>query len=500
MQDQIGFEVPTALLGATGQSWIDGRKAEGSARSMSHKNPTDDSSLGDTGIADSQAVDAAVAAARRCFASIWSKYPLAERKRLLLAFADEVGKHAAELTLLETLEVGRPDSDAGALNQGAANLVRNYANMIDRVHGDLFSAEEHRLGVVWRRPRGVVAAIVPWNVPVMNVLLRVAPALAAGNTIVVKPSENSPRSAVLLAKLASNAGIPDGAFNVVLGPGAETGQALASHPDVNLVTFTGSTKTGLEISRAAARTTLKPVLMECGGKSAQVLLEDAFDDPAIWRSIFFSGFWNSGQWCVAKTRLIVPRALERAALEGLQSVAQEWPVGDPRQTATRLGPLANASQLARVQAYAVSASRLGELVDLGCPRSTIDARGCFTFPSVATRLPRGSIVSREEIFGPLITLEGFDDIADAIELANDTQFGLSASIWTNKSDLGYKLARSIEAGGVSVYSSVEAAKQSAPELGTSRYFEPRKQSGYGVEGGLPGFLAYTSAQSVSFFN
>lgn len=488
------------LLRSLHRSWVDGREIESFAGQMGHRNPADDTSLGDTELGDADTVDAAVASARACFTKVWGRFNGQDRRRLLLAFADKIAAHAQELTLLETLEVGRPQADAAVINASAADLVRNYANMIEKIHGDLFRAEDSRLGVVWRRPRGVVGAIVPWNVPVMNVLIRVAPALAAGNTIVVKPSENAPRSALLLARLASEAGIPDGAFNVVLGTGPVAGHALAVHPDVNMITFTGSTRTGQTIAQAAAQSTLKPVLLECGGKSPQVMLSDMFNDPVVWRFIFFSAFWNTGQWCVAKTRLILPRGREQQAVDGLRAAAAAWTVGNPASAETRLGPVASRAQLDRVKGYYDLASRLGEVVDLGCPHKACDPKGYFVSPSVVTGLASGTAISREEVFGPLLTIEAFDDIDHAIALANDTEFGLSASIWTARSDLSYKLARSIEAGGVSVYSSVAAAAQAGPELGTSRYFEPRKQSGYGVEGGAPGFLAYTSAQSVAFFN
>lgn len=488
------------LLSSLRRSWIGGRESEHSAGHMCHRNPADDSKLGDTEVGSPATVDAAVASARACFNKAWGRFNGQERKRLLMAFADKVAAHAEQLTLLETLEVGRPRADAAALNATAADLVRKYANLIETTHGDLFRADDSRLGVVWRRARGVVGAIAPWNVPVMNVLLRVAPALAAGNTIVVKPSENSPRSALLLARLATEAGIPDGAFNVVVGAGAEVGHAVATHADVNLVVFTGSTRTGQAIAQAAAQGSLKPVLLECGGKSPQVMLDDMFEDPELWRFIFFSAFWNTGQWCVAKTRLILPRGREQQAVDGLRAAAAAWTVGDPAAQETRLGPVASRAQLERVQGYYDKARGLGDLIDLGCPRHACDPQGYYMSPSVVMGLQPGSAISREEVFGPLLTIEAFDDIDHAIGLANDTQFGLSASIWTARSDLGYKLARGIEAGGVSVYASGAAAAQGGPELGTSRYFEPRKQSGYGVEGGLPGYLAYTSAQSVAFFN
>jgi len=500
MNSIISQKEKALLLNSLSFSWINGRQHKLGTELMEHRNPADDSNLGDTELGNASVINAAVSSARTSFEKGWGKCTPQERRRKLLTFADKIAENVEKLTLLETLEVGRPCTDAAAINATAPDLVRNYANMIEKIHGDLFRADESRLGVVWRRPRGVVGAIIPWNVPVMNMLLRVAPALAAGNTIIVKPSENSPRSAILLAQLASEAGIPDGTINVVLGTGACAGQALASHPDVNLVTFTGSTRTGQAVALAAAQSSLKPVLLECGGKSPQIMLADMFEDPEVWPYIFFSAFWNTGQWCVAKTRLILPRGRENQAIAGLQNAAANWTVGDPAKVDTRLGPVASRAQLARVNGYFNQARALGEVVDLGCPNVDCDSRGYFVSPSIVTGLKNGNAISREEVFGPLLTIESFDNIDHAIALANDVQFGLSASIWTTRSDLGYKLARGIEAGGVSVYSSVAAAAQGGPELGTSRYFEPRKQSGYGVEGGIPGYLAYTSGQSVAFFN
>lgn len=489
-----------SLIGTMRASWIDGRFVEGDGDMMSHRNPANDADLGDTEMADARIVDLAVQSARACFEQSWGRLAPYDRKTVLLAYADLIDAHADELTLLEMLEVGRPSADAAALNASAGGVIRTYAAKIDTIHGDMFRSEERRMGVILRRPRGVVGAIVPWNVPVMNVLLRTAPALAAGNTVVVKPSELSPRSALLLARLAAEAGLPDGAFNVVLGSGSVAGAHLAAHPDLNLVAFTGSSATGHAIAQAAASTTFKPVLLECGGKSPQIVLEDAMEDERIWSNLFFSAFWNTGQWCVAKTRLLIPRAREQQALDGLRAAALAWQVGDPADPATRLGPIASRAQLARVQGYYDKAGRLGTVVDLGCPRGQADRAGYYVSPSVVTGLDRGSILQKEEVFGPLMTIEVFDDLDDAIALANDTDFGLSASIWTARSDHGYKIARNIRAGGIAIYSSVDAAKASGPELGTARYFEPQKESGLGIDGGEHGYLAYTTAQSLYFHN
>lgn len=489
-----------ALIGSMNASWIDGRFAAGGKGRMAHRNPANDADLGDTEMADARLVDLAVASARRCQTEAWGRLAPHQRKTALLAYADLIDAHADELTLLEMLEIGRPVADAAALNETAGGIIRTYAAKIDTIHGDMFRSEERRMGVVLRRPRGVVGAIVPWNVPGMNVLLRIAPALAAGNTIVVKPSELCPRSALLLARLASEAGLPDGAFNVVLGSGTDAGAHLAAHPGLDLVAFTGSSATGHAIARAAASTSFKPALLECGGKSPQIVLDDAFGDARIWSNLFFSAFWNTGQWCVAKTRLLIPRAHERLAIDGLTAAAAAWQVGDPADPRTRLGPLASRAQYARVESYRQQASQLGDLIDLGCPQGAVDEAGCYVSPSIVTGLPKGSVLQREEVFGPLMTIELFDDLDEAVALANDTDFGLSASIWTARSDQAYKLARAIKAGGISIFSSVEAAQTSGPELGSARYFEPQKESGLGIDGGDQGYLAYTTAQSLYFHN
>lgn len=489
-----------ALMAGMRASWIDGRTVDSRGEVMSHRNPANDADLGNTEMADARTVDLAVSSARRCFEGSWGLLSPYDRKKLLLAYADFIDEHADELTLLEMLEVGRPSADAAALNASAGDILRTYAAKIDSVNGDMFRSEDRRMGVVLRRARGVVGAIVPWNVPVMNVLLRVAPALAAGNTIVVKASELCPRTTLLLARLASEAGLPDGAFNVVIGAGPVAGTRLAEHPDLNLVVFTGSSATGHAVARAAASTTFKPVLLECGGKSPQVVLDDAFDDERIWPLLFFSAFWNTGQWCVAKTRLLIPREREQQAIDGLMTAAREWQIGDPADSDTRLGPVASRAQLARVQGYYAKAGAMGEVTDLGCPRGSTQSDGYYVSPSIVTGLPRGSVLQKEEVFGPLMTVELFDDLDDAIALANDTDFGLSASVWTARSDRGYKLARNIRAGGVSIFSSVDAARSTGPELGTARYFEPQKESGLGVDGGEHGYLAYTTPQSLYFHN
>jgi len=492
-------QLDLSFLATLRQSWVDGKPWTQAAGQLMQVNPADGSELGNTESADEAGVANAVVAARRAFATSWGLLTARERVRILSAFAAAVEANTDRLALLEALEVGRPISDARMLLAHAPEMIRRYASMADRIQGDVITHEERQLGLSWRRPRGVVAAILPWNFPIMNIMVRLAPALAAGNTVVLKPSENCPRSAVLLARIASEAGLPDGTFNVVLGPGTSTGRALAAHPDVDLVTFTGSTKTGLEVSRAAVSATLKPVLLECGGKSPQIVLEDAFEDPHIWGPVFFASFWNSGQWCAAKTRLLVPRPLMQDTVAGLQQAARAWRVGDPLQPDTLLGPLVNTAQLKRVRDFLSSAAAAGEVLELECPHASLHPRGNFMIPSVALQQPRGSRLTREEVFGPLITLEPFDSLDDAIALANDTSFGLMASVWTRRADLAHRLAREVVAGAITICSSAEAAARSAPDY-IGGYLEPQKQSGHGVDGGAPGLLAYTTAQSISWLH
>ena len=482
-----------ALHAELRHSWIDGGPRASSGAPIFLIEPGTSEPTGEVNTAGPDIVDAAVSSARRAFAQ-WGRSSPAERQRLLNKFADKIEAETQILAALEALEVGRPVGDAAAVIHEGAAFLRQTASLIDHIGGDVVSAGEQRTSLVWRRPRGVVAAITPWNVPSMNVLARVAPALAAGNAVVVKPSENSPRSAVFLARLASQAGLPDGVFNVVLGDGPTTGRRLAAHDGVNMVAFTGSTATGLEITRLSATNSLKPVLLECGGKSPLILMDDVPATDSLWQSVFFSAFWNSGQWCIAKTRIILPRARLEEAVDGLDRAAGEWPCGDPFHSQTRLGPLANKRQFDNVRRYLDQARNGAGVTELRVPNSGRDPRGYYVQPSIVTDVPRSSAVWQEEIFGPLAVLQPFDTAEQAIELANDTRYGLAATLVTNRTELAFKIARSVEAGIVDICTTPASTSGWSP----LQYFEPVKQSGLGIDSGLHGLRAYTSAQTVSF--
>ncbi|MDB5465733.1 MAG: aldehyde dehydrogenase [Phenylobacterium sp.] len=474
-----------ALLDAFRHSWIDGAAAPMSGEGIASVNTV-------TGLAQAfaddggdKAANAAVASARAAFEGSWGRTSGAERARLLGAWADRIAAEVDRLAWLETLEMGRPISDARALISQGPGLIAYYASLIAQL--------DDRSGGVARRARGVVGAITPWNFPVANVLVRAAPILAAGNCVVLKPSELSPRSAVLLAQLASEAGLPPGVFNVAVG-GPATGAALAAHPDVDMVTFTGSTRTGRAIARTASDPRLKPLLMECGGKSPQIVAPDMIDEGQIWPTIFWSAFWNTGQWCAARTSLLVPKGKLAQAVDGLSAAAAAWRIGDPSDPATTLGPLASPSQYKTVCDYRDAARQAGEVVALPCAAGELDARGFYVRPELILNPPPGSAIRREETFGPLLVVQEYADADDAVRLAEDSDYGLASTDWTARPDLAEWFAARLTVGSVNVMTTPQA--QAGLNLGG--YSEPRKQSGYGIDGGFPGMAAYTAPQAITY--
>ncbi|WP_372784676.1 aldehyde dehydrogenase [Phenylobacterium sp.] len=475
-----------ALLDGFRHSWIDGAPWVARGEGIPSINPATglDQGLIDDG--GGQAADIAVMAARDAFNGGWGRLRSAERSGHLLAWAERIAANIDQLAWLETLEVGRPITDARALVSQGPGLVRYCASLI----GDLAV----RADGVARRPRGVVGAITPWNFPVANVLVRAAPILAAGNCLVLKPSELSPRSAVLLGQLASEAGLPAGVFNVVLGRGDTTGAALAAHSDVDMITFTGSTQTGRAIAQTAASLRLKPVALECGGKSAQIVAQDMIDEDEIWPAIFWSAFWNTGQWCASRSRLLVPSGKLHRAVAGLAAAAEAWRVGDPSDPTTALGPLASSRQHRTVAGYRETARAASAHLVLPCPLGMLDPRGFFVCPELILNPGADAPVWREETFGPLLAVQEYADIDEAVGLAEASDYGLASTLWTADRNLAEAVAERLTVGSVDVMTTPQAK----PGLGSGGYFEPRKQSGYGVDGGFQGMAAYTAPQAITY--
>ena len=438
-------------------------------------------------------VDRAVAAARQAL-PLWSTMPPLSRKAVLYAFAEKIAENAGTLNLLDALEMGKPVSSPHFDAALASAELRFAAECIDKLFGDVVSSDLKSHVLKIRRPRGVVGAIIPWNFPTFNAILKIAPALAAGNTVVLKPSEYASLSALKLAEIALEAGLPEGVLNIVPGEGAVAGKVLACHPGVDLVTFTGSTAVGQAIVGSSSRSGLKPVVLECGGKSPNIVFADFGDLNAVSKAIALSAFSNSGQVCSAGTRLLVQRDIHDELLERIVAHAKKMLPGDPLDPETRFGPLVSRKQMERVLRYVQLGTEQGACLCTGGAQPEVQADGNFISPAVFSNVSPTMKIAQEEVFGPVLSVIPFKDEEDAVRIANGTIYGLTAMAWTSSLAIGHRLAEKIEAGGIFVNAAVPAGD--GPGLSFS--VEPWKMSGFGVEFGTSGVETYTRLKTVMF--
>ncbi len=435
-------------------------------------------------------VDRAVAAARSAFDDRrWSDRSPADRKRVLLRFAERIREARDELALLESLDVGKPIRDTLSVDvPSAAKTIQWYAETIDKVYGDVGPTGPDALSLVTREPIGVVAAIVPWNYPLIITAWKIGAALATGNSVVLKPASQSPLSALRLAELASEAGLPDGVFNVVPGPGPVVGPALARHPGVDKLTFTGSTEVGKSLLRAVGESDVKAITLELGGKSPQVVLADVGDLEAAASSIGWGIFYNSGQTCNAGSRLVVHRSVRAELVARIADLGRQLTPGEPLDPATRLGAIVDERQLEKVLGYVSLGRSEGAAVVAGGERVREETGGFYIPPTILDGVANSWRVAREEIFGPVLTVTEFDDEADALRIANDTPFGLAAGVWTRDIKKAHRLARAIRAGTVWV-NTFDTADITVP-------FGGFKQSGFGRDKGIAALDGYTQLKTT----
>ena len=450
-------------------------------------NPHDCSVI--TEIAEGRAVDVdrAVDAAAGAFPA-WRRMAAAERGRLLLKLADAIEANAEELAQLESLDTGHPISDARKLDvPRTAACFRYFGGMADKLQGDVIPVEPGFLNYVQREPLGVVGQIVPWNFPLMFCSWKMGPALAAGNTVVLKPSELTPLSSLRLAALMNEVGFPAGVVNMVPGFGAGAGERLATHPDVAKIAFTGSTATGRRIVEYSA-SNLKRVQLELGGKGANIVFDDAIIPAAVGGSAF-AIFHNQGQACIAGSRLLLHENIADQFLERFVTLARSIKVGNPLDPATEMGPLTSPLHRDRVLSYVkVAVDEGGEIITGGkAPDDPALANGCYIEPTIVRAGP-GDRVCREEVFGPFVTVSTFADDDEALAIANSTDYGLGGGLWTQNLSRAHRLAGAMRSGMVWV-NSYKRVSPASPFGGTGL-------SGYGREMGFEAMREYTEAKSI----
>jgi acyl-CoA reductase-like NAD-dependent aldehyde dehydrogenase len=443
-------------------------------------------------VAEADAVDVALAvdAARRSFDDRrWADQKPMDRKRVLLRLADLMRENLDELALLESLDVGKPIRDAIQVDATASAVTMQwYAETIDKVYGEVGPTGPDALSFVTREPIGVVAAIVPWNYPLIITAWKLGPALAAGNSVVLKPASQSPLTALRLAELAAEAGLPDGVLNVVTGPGSVVGPALVRDPRVDKVAFTGSTEVGKSLLRAIGETDVKAITLELGGKSPQVVLADVGDLEAAATTIGWGIFYNSGQTCNAGSRLIVHRSIREELVERIAAMGAKLAPGEPLDPKTKLGAIVDDRQLEKVLRYVRLGEAEGARVVTGGARVREETGGFYVPPTILDGVSNAWRVAREEIFGPVLTVTEFTDEAEALAIANDTPFGLAAGIWTRDVKKAHRLARAVRAGVVWI-NTFDTADITVP-------FGGFKQSGFGRDKGMAALEGYTQLKTT----
>jgi len=458
-----------------------------SGRTFTTRNPATEEPICAVAEAGPEDVDRAVAAARAAFEGPWAKLKPAERQRLLWALADLIEKNADEIARLETLDNGKPIFESRQVDiPMVVNCFRYFAGWATKIAGETLPISPAFFNYTLREPLGVVGAIIPWNFPMIMVGWKAAPALAAGNTVVLKPAELTPLTAIRIAELALEAGLPPGVFNVVPGKGSVAGEAMVQHRGIDKISFTGSTEVGKRIMRTAADT-MKKLTLELGGKSPNIVFADADLEAAV-RGATAGIFYGKGEVCAAGSRLLVERSIHEAFVAKLAERAKKMSPADPLDPKTRLGALVSQEQMAKVLEYVEIGKKEGARVVAGGERQPVNGKGFFVQATVLDQVENTMRVAQEEIFGPVLAVIPFDGVDDAIQKANGVDFGLAAGVWTQNVKTAHAVARRLQAGTVwiNTYNFYDAGMP----------FGGYKQSGFGRDLGPECLRDVTQVKSV----
>ena len=474
-----------------GRAFIQGEYTEAQAGDrFDCISPVDGRVLAQVASCDQADAERAVASARAAFeAGSWARLAPAKRKAVMIRFADLLEANREELALLETLDMGKPIGDSLAVDiPGAARALRWSGEAIDKIYDEVAATPHDQLGLVTREPVGVVAAIVPWNFPLMMACWKLGPALATGNSVVLKPSEKSPLTAIRVAQLAIDAGIPAGVLNVLPGYGHTVGKALALHMDVDTLVFTGSTRVAKQLMIYAGESNMKRVWLEAGGKSPNIVFADAPDLQAAAQAAAGAIAFNQGEVCTAGSRLLVERSIRERFLPMVVEALKGWKPGNPLDPATNVGALVDTQQLNTVLGYIDAGREAGAQVLIGGQRTLEETGGLYVEPTIFDGVSNAMKIAQEEIFGPVLSVITFDSAEEAIAIANDTPYGLAAAVWTADLSKAHRTARALRAGSVWV-NQYDGGDMTAP-------FGGFKQSGNGRDKSLHAFDKYTELKAT----
>ena len=488
---QAEWQALATNLTLEGRAYLNGAyQWAASGETFTSVSPIDGRELASIASCDQSDADQAVMAARSAFeAGIWSQLAPAKRKAVLLRFAELIEAHGDELALLETLDMGKPINHARTVDVPAtARAIRWTAEAIDKVYGEIAPTPHNQIGMISREPMGVVAAIVPWNFPMIMAAWKIAPALATGNSVILKPSEKSPLTAIRLAALAREAGVPAGVFNVLPGYGHTVGKALALHMDVDCLVFTGSTNVAKQLMIYAGQSNMNRVWLEAGGKSPNIVFADAPDLKKAASEAASAIAFNQGEVCTAGSRLLVENSIRAEFVRLICEALKTWRPGHPLDPATTCGAIVDQAQLDRIIDYiGIGQSEGARLVE-GGQRILENTGGLFVQPTVFDGVNNQMRIASEEIFGPVLSVIGFDTADEAVAIANDSIYGLAAAVWTSNINAAHKVAKALRAGSVWI-NHYDGGDMTAP-------FGGFKQSGNGRDKSVHAFDKYTELKAT----